>query len=106
MEQLIQIIQTTFNSFDFMYCLIVNILTFIAIKIIDEINKEKPVGTWTKRIVLLCAILLTGVVYYLLGEDLKLLINSAILAPVAWDMIIKPAMKVLGIDYRKIDGSK
>lgn len=106
MEQLTQIIQTTLNSFDFMYCLIVNILTYLTIKIIDEVNKEKEVNIWIKRLVLLCAILLTGVVYYLLGEELKLLINSAILAPVAWDMIIKPAMKILGIDYRKIDGSK
>ena len=106
MEQLTDIIQTTFNSFDFTYCLIVNILTYGIIKLIDELNKEKEVGVWIKRLILLSVILLTGVVYWAIGEDTKLLINSAILAPVSWDMIFKPAMKVLKIDYRKIDNSK
>lgn len=32
MEHINEIIQTTLNSFDFSYCIIVNILTYIIIK--------------------------------------------------------------------------
>lgn len=103
MEYLEPIIQTFLDSFDFTYCLVVNVLTYIIIKVIDEINKEKEVKVWQKRVVLLASILLTGVVYYIIGEDTKRLINSAILAPVAWSWVLKPIVKKLGIDYKQID---
>ena len=98
-----QIVDTTLNSFDFVYCLIVNILTYTVIKIIDEANKDKEVKTWVKHLVLLASILSTGVVYYLIGQDVKLLFNSAILAPVAWNFIFKPIAKKLGLDYKEFD---
>lgn len=103
MEYINQIIETTLNSFDFAYCLIVNLLTYIIIKSIDEFNGEKKVKTYVKRIVLLCSILFIGVIYYLSGHDTKLLINSAILAPVAWSWIFKPIFKKFGLDYKEID---
>lgn len=103
MEYISQIITTTLESFDFGFCAAVNILTYSAIKIIDELNKEKVVGTWTKRIVLLGSIVVIGVIYYLLGADNKLLINSAILAPVFWSWIAKPICTKLKIDYKSED---
>lgn len=103
MEYLEQIINTTINSFDFTYCLLVNLLTFTVIKVIDELNKDKEVKTWHKRVVLLACILLTGVLYWAIGKDLELLINSAILAPVAWSWIFKPICKKLGLDYKQVD---
>jgi len=103
METLQQIIDTTLSSFDFGYCLIVNVLTYLVIKFIDELNKEKEVSIWTKRGVLLASILLIGGIYYLIGNDVKLLINSAILAPISWSIIFKPICKMLKIDYKKID---
>ena len=96
------IIQTTLNSFDFIYCLIVNILTYSIIKIIVE-SKNKDIKTWVKRLILLGCILSTGVVYWAIGKNLELLINSAILAPVAWSFVFKPICKKLGIDYKDID---
>ena len=105
MEILQQIIDTTINSFDFGYCIIVNILTYLIIKIIDEINKDKEVSTWTKRGVLIVCIFSTGVVYYLLGQDTKLLINSAILTPVSWHLIFKPLCRKLGINYKKVNNT-
>ena len=103
MEVLEQIITTTLNSFDFGYCLIVNVLTYIVIKLIDEINKEKEVTTWMKRLILFAIILLTGVVYYAIGQDVKLVVNSAILAPVSWSWIFKPICKKLKVDYKQVD---
>lgn len=98
-----QIIDLVMNNFDFVYCLIVNLLTFTVIKIIDEINKDKEVSTLVKRIVLIICILSTGVVYWLIGANLKPLINSAILAPLAWSWVFKPICKKLGIDYKEVD---
>ena len=36
-------------------------------------------------------------------ENTTILINSAILAPVAWSWIFKPILKKIGVDYKKID---
>ena len=103
MEIINNIIQTTFNSFDFAYCISVNILTYLIIKIIDSLNGNKTVSTWSKRIVLLIVILSTGVLYNLIGCDNKVLLNSAILAPVFWSWIIKPICKYFKIDYKDIN---
>lgn len=103
MEILNDILQTTLNSFDFAYCIIVNILTYLIIKVIDDFNGIKKVDTWTKRGVLLFVILITGVVYIFVGSDVKLLVNSAILAPVFWSWIFKPICKKFNIDYKQLN---
>ena len=97
------IITIIISSFDFAYCISVNILTYLIIKIIDELNGKKDVSTWSKRIVLLVVILSTGVIYNLIGCDNKILLNSAILSPVFWSWIIKPICKHFKIDYKDIN---
>lgn len=96
-------IQTTLESFDFAFCLIVNILTYIIIKVWDEKNGNKVVTTWQKRSVLLAVILSTVVLYYVLGNNTKTILNSAILAPVFWSWIMKPLCKYFKIDYKDIN---
>ena len=103
MEVLTEIIQTTLNSFDFSYCIVVNVLTYLLIKVADDLNGDAKVGTWIKRLILLGVILFTGVLYCLISIDFKLIINSAILAPVFWSWIIKPICKHFNIDYKNID---
>lgn len=103
MEILNQILNTLINNFDYTYCLIVNLLTYFIIKIIDEANKDKEVKKWIKRLILIICILLTGVVYYVGGQDARTIINSAVLAPVAWSWIFKPICKKLGVDYKQVD---
>lgn len=100
MEYLSQLIDLTLQSFDFGFCIVVNILTYLIIKIIDS-KKNKPLTKWQKRLVLLSAILILSIIYYFIGSDLKLIINSSILAPVFWSWIAKPICDKLGIDYRK-----
>ena len=100
MEYLSQLIDLTLQSFDFGFCIVVNILTYLIIKIIDS-KKNKSLTKWQKRLVLLSAILILSIVYYFVGSDLKLIINSSILAPVFWSWIAKPICDKLGIDYRK-----
>ena len=103
MEYISQIINTTIESFDFGFCISINVLTYLIIKLIDSLNGNKAVSTWSKRIVLLAVILFTGVLYNLIGCDNEILLNSAILAPVFWSWIIKPICKYFKIDYKDIN---
>lgn len=96
------IVNTTLNSFDFTYCLLVNILTYCVIHLIEDF-RNKAIKTWVKRVMLLVCILLTGVLYWAMDKNIELIINSSILATVSWDIIFKPICKKLGIDYQKID---
>ena len=101
MEYISQIINTTIESFDFSFCVAVNILTYLIIKLIDELNGSCQVSTWTKRGVMLIAVIVISIAYYVTGNNPKLIINSAILAPVFWSWIGKPICDKLNIGYRK-----
>ena len=103
MEILSNTIQTTLESFDFAFCIIVNILTYLIIRLINDRNGHKDLTTWSKRLVLLLVILSIGVLYYLLGNDTKTILNSAILAPVFWSWIMKPICKHFKVDYKNVN---
>ena len=96
-------IQTTLSSFDFAYCISVNILTYLVITTISNRNGHKDLTTWSKRLVLLLVILSIGVLYYLLGNDTKTILNSAILAPVFWSWVMKPICKHFKVDYKNVN---
>ena len=103
MEIVNNIIQTTLDSFDFAYCIVVNLLTYFVISTINNKLGHKDISTWAKRLVLLITIPSTGVVYYLIGSDTRILLNSAILAPVFWSWVLKPICKKFKIDYKNIN---
>lgn len=97
------ILNAILDNFDLSYCVIVNIATYIIIRAIDEVNGNKDVTTWQKRIVLLVVVTITAIVYYAVGVTPKLIVNSSVLAPVSWSWVFKPICKKLGIDYKKIE---
>jgi hypothetical protein len=101
MEIFNDIITTTINSFDIAYCIVVNVLTYILINIINSHTKTS-ISTWKKRLVLLLSIILVGSFYIITGIDIKLIINSSILAPVFWSWIMKPVCKFFNIDYKQL----
>ena len=103
MEIIGNAIQTTLNSFDFAFCIIVNILTYLIIRLINDRNGHKDLTTWSKRLVLIIVILSMGVLYWLMDYDIKTLINSAILAPVFWSWVMKPICKYFKVDYRDVN---
>lgn len=98
-----QIIAQLIDNFDFALILILNVITYIVIKILDEINKEKNVTTWQKRLIFVISAVIVGTIYYF-ASDIKLIkiINSIIITPVAWSWLAKPIAHRMGIDYRKI----
>ena len=97
MEKIFDII---ISSFDFGYTLSVNILTYLCIKFIDTINKERKVPTWLKRIVAaICGITLGGIIVSTSGYD-NIILYSFILSLVSWDIIFKPLLKYFkNLDY-------
>lgn len=106
MEYISQIINQIINNFDFSYMFIVNVLTYIIIKIIDYLNGNAKVRKLVKRICLIISIIFVAIIYKLINYDSNIvLINSAILAPVFWSWILKPICIKFGIDYKKIDNT-
>ena len=103
MEILYNTIQTTLNSFDFAYCIIVNVLTYLIINIINSRNGNIDMKKWSKRIILIICIIVVGSFYYFNGSDIKLVLNSAIIAPVFWSWIMKPICRHFKIDYKQLN---
>ena len=102
METINQIIQQVINSFDFTYCIIVNVLTYLLVTILIYLCRGNVTRT-IKKLTLLFSIVIVSVIYYAIGVDVKLIVNSSILAPVSWTWIIKPILSKFGYDYKNID---
>lgn len=98
------IINQIIDNFDFALILILNVVTYIIIKLLDEINKEKNVTTWQKRLIFVVSAVIVGTIYYF-ASDIKFIkvIDSIIIAPVAWSWLAKPIAKRFGIDYKHLD---
>lgn len=100
MEQ--TLIKQVFDSFDIIYILMINIVTYFLIKTADYFNRDKKVPVLTKRIFLVLATIIMFCVYkYNNYDDALKLINSSIAAPVIWTWILKPIINKLKIGYKQ-----
>lgn len=100
MEEAISIIvSNTINSFDFPFCITVNIATYITIKTITNYKKKGKVSTWNKRLIFLIMSTIIATIYCLTGSEPKTILNSFILAPVSWSWIFKPICDKLNLGY-------
>lgn len=103
MEIINQIIQTIINSFDIAYCLVVNLLTYVLISAITTTIRKQITRGW-KRVILCISILIVSITYYQFGSiDVRVLINSIILAPISWSWVFKPICKRMNWDYKDFD---
>ena len=98
MEIISSVIQTTLASFDFAYCVTVNILTYLIITGLAK--KDKSLPKWGKRLVLIIDVLVLGIIWYVATKDIRLVLNSAILAPVFWSWVMKPICQYFKLDYK------
>ena len=98
MEIISSVIQTTLASFDFAYCVTVNILTYLIITGLAK--KDKPLPKWGKRLVLIIDVIVLGIIWYVATKDIRLVLNSAILAPVFWSWVMKPICQYFKLDYK------
>lgn len=98
-----KIIDLLLSSFDFGYMFSVNILTYLVIKTIDQLNgPNKGVSTAIKRIIaVLCGLLLGGIICCY-DQYTNVLLYSFIASLVSWDTIFKPIIKYFKeLDYNK-----
>ena len=96
-----QIINQLIHNFDFALMLIINIVTYFIIKCVDEINGDKVPTKWQKRIVFIIVAITIGIIYKAITDiPFNIIINSCIIAPVAWSWLYKPIAKRFGIDYK------
>ena len=98
-EYILNTVQSTLSNFDFSYCISVNILTYLIVKLF---NKHLLTPT-KKRIVLVFSIILLAVIWGLTGDNIKIIVNSAILAPVSWSWLFKPILAKFGLDYNNVN---
>lgn len=100
------IVDGILSNFDFGFMFIVNVLTYIIIKVIDYFNGDNKVPTWQKRCVLIVSIAAMAGIYIAAGYDNTImLVNSAVLAPVFWSWVVSPILKKLGVGYKDIDNT-
>lgn len=104
MDFIEKILDLIVSNFDFSYMITINILTYIIIKGLDYLNKDKNVKIITKRIVLVISIIIVTVSYILTDyQDYTVLINSAICAPVFYSWVLRPILIKCNIGYKKYD---
>lgn len=102
MENSNDIIKLILDNFDFSYMLVINLLTYFSIKVIDKINGRKKVTLFVKRVTLVICSIIAFIIYKeVCNMDVKLLINSTVLAPVFWSWILRPIFIKLNIGYKK-----
>lgn len=100
------IVDCILSNFDFGFMFIVNVLTYIIIKVIDYFNGDNKVPTWQKRCVLVISIAAMIGIYITADYDNTImLVNSAVLAPVFWSWVVSPILKKLGVGYKDIDNT-
>lgn len=98
------IIDSIISQFDFGYMFTVNVVTYIFIQTWDNLNGDKLLTTWQKRLMLLLAIVITGSVYIFAHYPNNIvLFNSAVFAPMFWSWVLKPILNKFGIGYKKLD---
>lgn len=96
------VISQLIDNFNFAYMLIINIMTYMIIHIIDDINGDKVCSMWTKRIVFIAVAIVITLFYVLMGyKEYVTLLNSFCVAPVAWSWVFKPILTKFGLDYKK-----
>ena len=102
-----KIIDLLLNSFDFGYMFSVNILTYLVIKTIDQLNgPNKSVPVWLKRIVAVIGGLILGGIICYQGQYSNILLYSFIASLISWDTIFKPIVKYFkNLDYNKYEDS-
>lgn len=98
-EAILTIINNIISSFDFPFCISVNVATYIVIKFITDYKKKGKISTWNKRLIFLIMSTIIATIYCLIGSDIKTILNSFILAPVSWSWIFKPICDKLNIGY-------
>jgi len=96
-----ELISQLLSDFNFGLIIIINLITYFCIKFVDEFNGDKIPTTWQKRIIFIIVAIICGFIYkFITDVNTNVIINSCVVAPVAWSWLAKPIAIKFGIDYK------
>lgn len=96
------IFQYALGNFNFGYVISINLLAYGLITIISKIKKKDLTKSFKVFTTIVVSIIMFVIYKYNSMIETDVLVNSTILAPVAWDWVIKPICKLIKIDYKNI----
>lgn len=97
-------IKTLLSSFDWQYIVSVNILTYVVIKALDEMNGDKAITYYMKLLIaIICGVVVSYLLICLEVINPADCIYNFILSLVSWDYIVKPLLKLISnkLDYKQ-----
>ena len=96
-----QLFQYAVANFDLSFVISINVVAYLIITLLGYITKKKVSKGIKIGITIVTSILLFLLYGGITDCSKEVLLNSSILAPVAWDWIIKPLCNWIKIDYKE-----
>ena len=96
-----ELISQLIPNYNFNLILSINIISYLIIQLLHKIMfTSKDIKILITIIVSIAA----GILYHFISDiSTEVLVNSVILAPLAWDWVFKPILNKIGIDYKEED---
>lgn len=94
-----QLLSQLISNYNFNLILSINIISYLIIQLLHKIMFT-PKGI--KILITIIVSIAMAILYHFISDiSTEVLINSAILAPLAWDWVFKPVLNKIGIDYKE-----
>ncbi len=95
------LLEQLISNYNFNLILSINIISYLIIQLLHKIMFT-PKGI--KILITILVSIAAGILYHFISDiSTEVLINSVILAPLAWDWVFKPILNKIGIDYKEED---
>lgn len=96
-----QLLSQLISNYNFNLILSINIISYLIIQLLHKIMFT-PKGI--KILITIIVSIAVGILYHFISDiSIEVLVNSVILAPLAWDWVFKPILNKIGIDYKEED---
>lgn len=94
-----ELISQVISNYNFNLILSINIISYLIIQLLHKIMFT-PKGI--KILITIVVSIAAGILYHFISDtSTEVLVNSVILAPLAWDWVFKPILNKIGIDYKE-----
>ena len=96
-----ELLSQLISNYNFNLILSINIISYLIIQLLHKIMFT-PKGI--KILITIIVSIAVGILYHFISDiSTEVLVNSVILAPLAWDWVFKPILNKIGIDYKEED---